>query len=301
VYNGAATVGELVQRLGVVLAEIGLPHEVILVNDGSQDASWATIVAAAEREPWVRGINLARNYGQHNALLCAVRAARFDVCVTLDDDLQHPPEEIPQLLAKLAEGFDVVYGTPRQLTQNSARNFLSEAVKRAMARAIGLETIRDINAFRVFRTRLRDAFADFRSPQLLLDALLVWGTRRFAAVPVRHERRRVGRSNYTLRRLFNQTLFMLTGFSTAPLRMASLVGFGFFCFGVLVLIYVLARFLVEGSQPGFPFLASIIALFSGAQLFALGILGEYLARIFDRSAERPTYLVHDQIPPTPAP
>jgi undecaprenyl-phosphate 4-deoxy-4-formamido-L-arabinose transferase len=129
----------------------------------------------------------------------------------------------------------------------------------------------------------------------MLDALLVWGTARFAAVTVRHERRPYGVSNYTFGRLFNQALFMLTGFSTAPLRLASFVGFAFFFLGILVFVYVVVRFLLEGSPPGFPFLASIIALFSGAQLFALGILGEYLARIFDRSTERPSYVVKSEV------
>ena len=113
VYNGEASVGELCQRLANVLPRISAQHEVILVNDGSRDRSWETISELCSRSPVVRGLNLMRNYGQHNALLCGIRAAKYEFTVTLDDDLQHPPEEIPRLLARLEEGFDVVYGAPK--------------------------------------------------------------------------------------------------------------------------------------------------------------------------------------------
>src|SRR6266704_6957779 len=112
VYNGEASVGELCRRLAEVLPRISAEYEIILVNDGSRDRSWETISELSSRFATVRGLNLMRNYGQHNALLCGIRAAKYDVIVTMDDDLQHPPEEIPRLLAALAQGYDVVYGTP---------------------------------------------------------------------------------------------------------------------------------------------------------------------------------------------
>jgi len=113
VYNGEASVGELCRRLAEVLPRISAQHEVILVNDGSPDRSWEMISELCSRSPVVRGLNLMRNYGQHNALLCGIRAAKYELVVTIDDDLQHPPEEIPRLLARLEEGFDVVYGAPK--------------------------------------------------------------------------------------------------------------------------------------------------------------------------------------------
>ena len=125
-----------------------------------------------------------------------------------------------------------------------------------------------------------------------IDVLLTWGTTRFAAVPVRHDPRQVGVSNYTFRKLVRHALNMMTGFSTLPLQLASVVGFAFTLFGLLLLVYVIGRYLIEGgSVPGFPFLASTIALFSGAQLFALGIIGEYLARMHFRMMDRPSYVI----------
>jgi undecaprenyl-phosphate 4-deoxy-4-formamido-L-arabinose transferase len=149
-----------------------------------------------------------------------------------------------------------------------------------------------VSAFRAFRTPLRDAFAGYDGYYVSIDVLLTWGTTRFAAVPVPHAPRAEGVSNYTFRKLINHAMNMMTGFSTFPLQIASLVGFGFTLFGFAVLAWVLGRWLIHGSVvPGFPFLASVIAIFSGAQLFALGIIGEYLARVHFRTMNRPPYSV----------
>lgn len=295
VYNSQDTLRELVERLTLALSPLCSAFEILLINDGSRDNSWQTIQELAGVQPAVRGINMMRNYGQHNALLCGVRSARFDICVTMDDDLQHPPEEIHKLLEKIAEGFDVIYGVPRKLPHSAWRNFFSWFTKRALASVIGIPALREIGAFRAFRTHLRDAFASYQSPNVIIDALLSWGTTRYAAVQVEERQREIGRSNYNFSRLFAQAMLVLTGYSTKPLRFTSFLGFGLTIFGVGIFLYVFIMYLVAGSIPGFPFLASIIAIFSGTQLFALGILGEYLGRIFDRSTDRPTYVIGETV------
>ncbi len=291
VYNSATALPALVTRLAQVLPDIITTFEVILVNDGSPDTSWDVISRLVRQYPWLRGINLMRNYGQHNATLCGVRAAQYEVIVTMDDDLQHPPEELPLLLEKLEEGYDVVYGVPQKRPHSWWRNGFSVMTKRALARVMGIKTIRDIGAFRAFRASLRPAFATYQNPNVILDVLLSWGTARFAAVTVREDPREVGQSNYNFYKLFKVTMVVLTSFSTVPLRFASMLGFGFTLFGILVFLYVVGTYLFLGSIQGFPFLASLISIFSGAQMFALGIIGEYLARIFDRSMDRPAYMV----------
>jgi undecaprenyl-phosphate 4-deoxy-4-formamido-L-arabinose transferase len=300
VYNSEQTLEELVSQLAEVLPGCADHYELILVNDGSRDASWQVIRRLAARYGWVRGISMMRNFGQHNAILCGLRTASCDTIVTMDDDLQHPPAEIPKLLARLHEGHDVVYGMPHGLPHSSWRNFTSSFTKGAFALATGNHNIKAINAFRAFRTHLRQAFVDFKSPQLQIDVLLSWGTARFATTPVRQEPRKVGRSNYTLTKLFNHTLSLLTGYSTAPLRVASLIGFAFTFLGLLVLLYAVGRALIGEHVPGFPFLASLISIFSGIQLFILGILGEYLARVFNRCSERPPYVMSETIDGCPA-
>ncbi len=236
---------------------------------------------------------MMRNYGQHNATLCGVRAACYEVTITMDQDLQHPPEEIPLLLAKLDEGYDVVYGAPRKLPQALWRNMMTAGIKWILARVIGLPSIYNVSAFRAFRTSLRAAFVNFQSPSLILDVLLSWGTTRFTSVQVNIVQ--AERTNYSFTMLVRAAMLILIGYSTLPLRFASWVGFVMTLFGIGIFIYVLTVYFTAGSLPGFPFLASIIALFSGAQLFALGIFGEYLARMFDRSMDRPPYVVQEVV------
>ena len=294
VFNSELVLPELVRRLYPVLVDHASAFELILVNDGSRDRSWDVICRLALEHDWVRGISLMRNYGQHNALLCGIRSAGNETIITMDDDLQHPPEEIPLLLPKLSEGFDVVYGTPQEEQHGFLRDFASLATKLVLQNSMGAEIARKTTAFRAFRTRVRDAFVSYQSPFVSIDVLLTWGTTRFTTVPVRHHPRLVGASNYTVRKLVAHALNMMTGFSTLPLQFASLIGFAFTLFGLGVFAYVVTRYLIQGgSVPGFSFLASAIAIFSGAQLLAIGIIGEYLGRMYQRTMNRPTYTVLD--------
>lgn len=290
VYNSANILPLLVTRLDAVLTGGATSFEVILVNDGSRDTSWETIQRLAATHPWVRGICLMRNYGQHNALLAGIRAARFDVTVTMDDDLQHPPELLSKLIERLSEGYDVVYAPPEVEQHGLLRDMASVITKIALRSAMGAETAQMVSAWRVFRTDLRGAFEDFHSPHVSIDVLLTWGTTRFSALRLRHDPRTIGESQYTVPKLVKHAANMMTGFSSVPLQIASLIGFAMTLFGVGILCYVLLVFLLRGSAvAGFPFLASIIAIFSGAQLFALGIMGEYLARMHFRTMNKPSY------------
>lgn len=293
VFRSQGSLGELYRRLVRVIEPMDPSFELVFVEDCGGDRSWQVIEELSKADQRIRGIQLARNYGQHNALLCGIRAARGEIIVTLDDDLQNPPEEIPTLLAKLEDGYDVVYGAPHKEAHGFFRNQASFITKLVLQGAMGADTARKVSAFRVFRTRLRNAFESYRSPTVNIDALLTWGTSRFAAVIVRQDERTIGESGYTLRKLIAHAMNMMTGFSTLPLQMASVLGLAFGGLGLLLLAYVLIRYVVEGSSvPGFPFLASMIAIFSGVQLFALGIFGEYLARMHFRTMERPPYAVH---------
>jgi glycosyltransferase involved in cell wall biosynthesis len=293
VYRSAPILPELHRRLTAALSSIADRYEIILVEDAGGDESWSVIEQLAEGDRHVRGIRMSRNYGQHNALLCGIRAARYGVIVTLDDDLQNPPEEIETLVTRLGEDVDVVYGTPEHEQHGFFRNQGSRITKLALQSAMSAETARNVSAFRAFRGPLREAFAAYRGPYVSIDVLLTWGTTRFSHVRVRHEPRLAGQSNYTFRTLVTHALNMMTGFSTLPLQIASLIGFAFTLFGFGILVLVLATYVSNGgsSVPGFAFLASIIAIFSGAQLFALGVIGEYLARMHFRTMDRPTYLV----------
>jgi undecaprenyl-phosphate 4-deoxy-4-formamido-L-arabinose transferase len=297
VYNSRATLPQLAERLRSVLAEVApAGGELVLVNDGSPDGSWEKVRQLAETHDWITGINLLRNSGQHNALLCGIRAAKYDTIVTIDDDLQNPPEEMIRLLNKLDEGFDVVYGAPIQARHGLWRNLASRLTKLALSSALGAATATQVSAFRAFKTDVRKGFAGYTGPFVSIDVLLTWGANRFASVPVRHDARIEGASNYTFRKLLRHTLNMVTGFSTLPLRFAAFLGFLLCCFGLAILSYVLWCYITRGtSVPGFPFLASIISIFSGAQMLVLGILGEYLAGMHFRLMGKPSYVVADVV------
>ncbi len=292
VYNSEESLPILLDSLAELLPTLAGKFEVILVNDASRDGSAAVIERAAGERTWVVGIHLMRNFGQHNALLAGIRNARFETIVTMDDDLQNPPAEVPRLLAKLEEGFDVVYGFPRQESHGLWRDMASRITKLTLQNAMGVETAARVSSFRAFRSNVRDAFRDYSGSYVSIDVLLSWGTTRFATIPVSNPPRTLGKSTYTAKKLIVHAVNMVTGFSIMPLQLASMLGFFFALFGFSVLIYVLVRYLIRGeSVAGFPFLASTVAIFSGVQLFSLGIIGEYLARMHFRLMDKPSYII----------
>ena len=296
VYRSADSLDELVGRLCATFRPAGTRFEIILVDDGSPDRSWQVIEQLADLTPEIQAIGLSRNYGQHQAILAGVRAAQFDRVVTMDDDLQHRPEEIPTLVGVLDDEVDLVYGQSVEEEHGLWRSLSSRVVKESMAAAVGQDMAAKASAFRLFRTRLRSAFLTTTDPSVSIDVLLSWATTRVRAVPVQMDPRKYGRSNYTFRKLLRHASNMLTGFSVLPLRLVSAIGFACALFGFGVLVYVVLSFLVRGgSIPGFAFLASLIALLGGAQLFALGVLGEYLGRVHFRSMQRPSYVIRDTV------
>lgn len=295
VYRGAGTLRELANRLQAVFDKLSIPYEIIFVNDASPDDGWAIIEQLVDQYPGVRGIDLMRNSGQHNALLCGVRAARHDVIITMDDDLQHPPECVPALLDKLSEGYDLVYGNPLKEPRSFVRNAMSRLIKRIILRHGAGQDV-EISSFRCFRSSLRKAFESVNHPSVFLDLMLSWGGRRIGEIRLPHEVRKVGASSYTPMRLIRHAMNMITSFSVMPLHVASWLGFTFMLFGLLVLGYTLVDFLLNGRvMPGFTFLASIQAIFSGAQLFAVGILGLYLARVYEGMIAKPPYVIRNEI------
>ena len=292
VFQSQETLVTLVDRVRAVLNGT-TPFEIVLVDDGSASTTWQTIERLAQADPDVVGVRLSRNYGQHNALLAGVRRARFSLAATIDDDLQNPPEELPRLIAYLeGQDLDVVYGVPGKVEESLWRRMAGRVSRRAMRSALGMKHAPEVSSFRVFRTRLRTAFSGSLGTNVSLDALLAWGTTRFGSITVEHAPRAAGTSNYTFSKLLRFALDTTTGYSAVPLQVASITGLIAAMFGVLVLGWAVLRPLLTGeSVPGFPFLASTIAIFSGVQLFTLGIIGEYLARMHFRVMSKPTYVV----------
>lgn len=293
-YRSPATLEILVNRI------IGSPSwtdesEILIVDDGNLDQTWEIVNSLAARHHEVRGFRLQQNVGQHAALLCGIRAARNDVVVTLDDDLQNPPEEIPKLLQVLAEDVDIVIGQPKKASHSPFRRLTSNWAKELLARSLGYTQARVVSPFRAFRTRLRENFGSQLGPNVSIDALLALASNRYKVVEVEHHPRQVGHSNYSVGRLLNFFLTTATSASVVPLRIATKVGFLALLMSFAILIVTIGRRLVFGGVvTGFPFLASLIAATSGVQLLLLGVLGQYIGHMHYRVIGAPSYVVLEE-------
>lgn len=297
-YRSQDTIGAVVEDVLTGLAPVAgtapvvEDFEIVLVVDGSPDGTAAVARALAAQHPdRVRTIELRRNYGQHNALLAGIRLARFEVVVTMDDDQQHRADQIGALLGALTDDVDLVYGVAEEEEHGFFRSAASRLVKRTLAMA-GVPRADDVSAFRAFRTSLRDAFTELHDPYSSLDVLLSWATTSIDRVVVRMDERTVGTSSYTLRSLVRHALNMVTGYSNVPLRLVAWLGW--FCagLGVVLGVVVVWKFAThETTVAGFTTIAAMVALFSGAQMLSLGVIGEYLGRLHTRSMGKPTYAV----------
>ncbi|GAA0812417.1 glycosyltransferase family 2 protein [Spirilliplanes yamanashiensis] len=300
-YRSSATLPALVARLEDVLSTAVAGYEVVLVVDGGDRATWTTALELQRSHPHVGAVRLSRNYGQHNALVAGVRAARHDVTVTMDDDLQHPPEEIPALLAALTEDVDLVYGVAAEEEHGAGRSFSSRLAKAAMERVMAVRDARQLSAFRAFRTFLRDGFTTLNGPHACLDVALSWGTTHITAVTVRMDERAEGESGYTFRKLVQHTVNMVLGYSTAPLRLVTYLGAAVGLLGFALLARVLfLYFSGQTTVAGFTTVASLVSLFASAQMIAIGTLGEYLGRVHTNGQGRPTYVIRAAADPRPA-
>lgn len=269
--------------------------EVLLVVDGSPDGTAKVARDLTAQHPAVRTIELRRNYGQHNALLAGIALARHEVVVTMDDDLQHRPDEISALLRPLERGdADLVYGVARQEEHGVWRSTASRVVKRGLSLA-GVPRAEDVSAFRAFWTAQREGFSRAEDPYVSLDVMLSWTTTSIARVVVEMDQRTVGRSSYTLRSLIRHSMNMVTGYSNVPLRVVAWLGGVSAAIGAVLGLVVLWKFVVgDTTVAGFTTIASMVAMFSGAQMLSLGIIGEYIGRLHTRSTGKPTYVVrHD--------
>lgn len=291
VYNSEATLVELVDRLFVVLKNCGTRFEIILVDDGSADGSWKTMCELQCRDPeYVVAIQLMRNYGQHNALMCGFRHVRGQYVVTMDDDLQNPPEEVPKLLSAVqANGWDVVYGAYRVKKHARWRNLGSWLVhsfhKLAFKSSVGVTT------FRVVRRQVLESILSYKLNFTYVDGLLGWNTQRVGSVLVEHHPRADGRSGYSLKKLLALAFNLFTNFSLLPLQIVSAWGLVSSGLGLLTGLYYLLQTLVSGiSVPGYASVIIAILVLGGTQLLALGIMGEYLGRLHLNVNRKPQYV-----------
>ena len=264
--------------------------EIILVCDASPDGTWGVLADLSQQHPdQVTAILLSHNAGQHNAILCGIRQAKGAVIVTMDDDGQHPMAAVRAVIAGVSPQMDLVYGVPVEERHGLYRNITSQVGKRLLQTMTGSH---QTSALRAFAGHLRGVFESYHGHTCSVDVLLSWGTNRISHVPVSFRARGIGVSGYTTGKLIRLAVSMITGYSTWPLKMAAYIGFFSTTVGVGIFGFVMWNYFIRGTTvQGFTFLAATVSLFAGLQMFCLGVVGEYLGRMYYRTLDRPPFLI----------
>ena len=294
VYNSERIVPELARRVAGAMAREGVRrYELILVNDGSADRSWSVIEQACDANPAVRGINLRINSGQHNAIMAGLRAASGAVIVVMDDDLQHAPEDIGRLTARIAEGKDLCYAAFRQ-PQHAAWKTAGSLFRDFTVRLLlGVPSDIRISSFKAMSAEIAREITRYGGPFPYVDGLALTVTRNVGSVELEHHARHDGRGNYSLRQSLSLWAKVAMNFSVVPLRVASWLGLGFAAFGFLFAVYLILQQLIfqRIPVPGWASLVVFILIVGGVQLLALGAIGEYLGRAYLHMTAKPQYVI----------
>jgi undecaprenyl-phosphate 4-deoxy-4-formamido-L-arabinose transferase len=296
VYGSEVILPELVRQVAAVMDQQQWTYEVIFVCDQSPDNSWRVICELQRQNASVRGILLRINAGQHNALMAGLNEARGRIIVTMDDDLQHSPADIPSLVEGIKVGYDVVYArfTNRR---HPLWKIMGSRINDMVARFL-VKKPRDLylSPFRAMQAGVRDEIQRYTGPFVYVDGLILCATRNIHSVDVEHHARSAGNSRYGFRKSFSLWLKMATSFSIAPLRLTSVVGVAVALLGFLFALYlVIERLTMDVMPTGWASLIVTILIMGGAQLIALGLLGEYLGRMFLTINARPQYVIAQRV------
>lgn len=300
VYNSEDTIGSLVDTVIATLKPHFKSLEIILVNDGSVDNSHSCALQAVKRYPGiVKYIRLARNFGEHNAVMCGLNYITKDYVAIIDDDFQNPPSEIIRLVDKLREGYDVVYSYYSEKRHSWFRNIGSQfndwVATKVLKKPKGLY----LSSFKALRAVLVRRIIQSRGPYPYIDGSILRSTTKIGRLECKHSERRAGRSNYTVSKLLHLWLNMFTGFSIIPLRIASYIGF-FVSLSTIILVafFIVSRlsggvFIKQTIPVGWASLIVSITFFAGIQLCVLGLIGEYLGRLYLTVSRLPQFVVDD--------
>jgi len=299
VYNSENILDELINQIKSEIKEklsLFKEFEIILVNDNSEDNSWNKIKEITSNQKNIMGINLSKNFGQHNALIAGIKNSSGDFLITMDDDLQHPPSYIIDIINKLNEGFDVCY-TKYQNNKYSFLKKLGSAINDRIANIV-LDKPKNIylSSFRGIKRNVVNELKKFDGPYVYLDGIILNITNNIGSIDVKHNKRLKGNSGYSFKKLFSLWLKVFTNSSIFPLRVASVTGFIITLISLFFAIFLIILKLKNPEIPqGWTSIATFIFFFSGVQLLALGIIGEYIGRIFINSNQKPQYIIKEQI------
>jgi glycosyltransferase involved in cell wall biosynthesis len=295
VFNEAENIQELHTRLNDVMGTLQEPYEVIYIDDGSTDSSMQIIRQICHSEDHVRSIQFTRNFGQIPAVMAGCDIAMGDIVITLDADLQNPPEEIPKLIDKINEGYEVVFGVFPQRKHNTFRRAGSWFAKWVLSHTISVDRT-DISGFRAMKSCVVDQLRPFKEKSIFLSGLLCWMGYKVGTIEVNHDARYFGKEKYGPLKLLGRWLDMVISFTELPLKIATLGGMILGMAGFALALFYLIRYLLHGSSvPGFATIVILITCFSGIQLFSVGVIGEYIGRMNREVKNRPNYIIREKI------
>lgn len=295
VYFAERTIVALTQA--IIRQLEGESFEIILVDDGSKDASPALCERLAREDPRIRFVGLRKNAGEHNAVMCALNHASGEVAITMDCDFQHPPEVLPLLLARIREGYDLVYTRPSTLPQNWFRVLGSRFANRVATFLLDKPRDLYLSSFRAMHGEVVREIIRYRGPFPYVDGLLLRVTDSIGVVDVAFQQREVGRSNYTLRKLTSLWLNMFLNFSIKPLRLFTSLGIGMALLGFVGAMAAMGeKILFPGTPMGWASVYVALLLFSGVQLIFIGLLGEYLGKMYLDHSGKPQWVIRRKYP-----
>ena len=292
--NEEGNINELITRLKTTLEGLGISWEIVLVDDGSIDNTFQKIRLFAKEDNRITGISLSRNFGQQIALIAGLNEAKGDFIITLDADLQHPPELIPRLLEVQSEGFDIV-NTKRLEHQGTGRfkKWTSAGFYSLLNKLSDVKLEPGSADFRLFTRKALNAFLAFPEKDRFNRGLVVWMGFKQGVVSYVAPPRTQGQTNYTLKKMMRLGLDGITAFSSKPLRISAYLGIITTIVGLLYMVYALIAFLTGHTSPGWTSLIAVVVLLGGVQLLCMGIIGEYIARIYNESKNRPLFFIKD--------
>ncbi len=294
-YNEEEVLPELRSRLRELVAQYSCPVEVVLIDDGSKDRTWPLLAQYAQEDSFIKAIRMSRNFGHQTAITCGLDQTRGEVVVILDADLQDPPELIPEMIREWRDGYDVVYGQRRKrFGESVSKKFFAFAFYRTFERVVGLQVPRDTGDFRLMDRRAVDALQSLRERHRFVRGMVSWIGYHQKALPYDRPERFAGVTKYPFRKSLFLAIDAITSFTYAPLRIASYLGIATSAFAFLYIIVVIVLKIMGINDPGYTSTMASILLLGGVQLTVLGILGEYVGRIFEQGQQRPLYLI-DQI------
>ncbi len=296
VYNSEGSLQELCKRIVAVFIKMGLSYEIFLIDDFSSDNSWKVMEALREENANIKILQLMRNYGQHNAIMCGFHNVSGKYIITLDDDLQNPPEEIPKLINEINKGYDVVIGAPDSKKDTAFKNAGSYLIRYLMTRIFNKPKELKLSSFRIINRPVVDGIKNFKTPYPFIAGILLSTTTNIANVTVKHDERKYGKSNYNLSKLLKLAFNLIINYSAIPLRLIAFVGMAVSFLSLFLGSFFMIRKLIYDSIiPGWTSVVVLLSFFNGILLAFLSMQGEYIARIIGEVSNRQQFVIRKKI------